>query len=234
MKQSDFINYVEKLGINLTDTQLNQLETYYEMLIEWNKKMNLTGITDKDQVYLKHFYDSLTICNAIDLSKSETLCDIGSGAGFPGMVLKIVFPNLNITLVDSLNKRIIYLNEVIKTLKLEKIEALHCRIEDYARCNRDKFDIVTARAVTSLPVLLEYAIPLVKINGYFIPLKSNVEEELLQSNKALNILNTKLIDEINFNLPIENSKRTILKFKKNSDTNKKFPRKYSDIVKKPL
>ena len=166
MNEKDFINEIEKLGIFISELQLKQLNKYYELLIEWNKVMNLTGITEKKDVYLKHFYDSLTICKVINLNDYSTLCDIGTGAGFPGMVLKIVFPNLKITLVDSLNKRISFLNEVIKELELDNIIAVHSRIEEF----KGNFDIVTARAVSRLNILLEYAIPLVKKDGYFIPL----------------------------------------------------------------
>ena len=169
-----FETKLSSLGILLTDEQKNQFNTFYELLVEWNKVMNLTGITEKKDVYLKHFYDSLTICKIIDLDNYSTLCDIGTGAGFPGMVLKILFPNLKIILVDSLNKRINFLNEVIKELELENIIAVHSRIEEF----RGNFDIVTARAVSQLNILLEYAIPLVKKDGYFIPLKANIEEEI--------------------------------------------------------
>lgn len=234
MTQTEFIEYLKELNIELTNLQLEQLEMYYELLIEWNEKMNLTGITDKEQVYLKHFYDSITLCKVIDLTKEASLCDVGSGAGFPGMVLKIIFPNLKVTLVDSLNKRIQFLNEVIKKLNLSNIEAIHYRVEEYARLNREQYDVVTARAVASLPTLLEYCIPLVKVNKHFIPLKANVTEELKQCSSALQLLNVSLDKEATFLLPKENSNRTILKFKKNKITNIKFPRKYAEIVKKPL
>lgn len=234
MSQSDFIKYLEELNINITESQLEQLNTYYKMLVEWNEKMNLTGITEKNQVYLKHFYDSLTICKVIDMTKEGTLCDVGTGAGFPGMVLKIVFPNLKVTLVDSLNKRLNFLNEVIKTLKLENIETIHDRVEEYAKKHREEYDIVTARAVSSLPVLMEYCTPLVKVGKYFIPLKSNVEQELEESKNAINKLSISLLEKKEFLLPIENSNRTILKFIKDKKTPLTFPRKYSDIVKKHL
>jgi len=233
MNKNKFIEEVTKLGLEITDNKLNQLERYYEMLIEYNKVMNLTGITEKDEVYLKHFYDSLTISKIIDLNKEETLCDIGTGAGFPGIVLKIFFPNLNITLVDSLNKRINFLNEVIKELKLEKIETVHDRMEEYARKNIEKFDVVTARAVASMPFLLEVAVPMLKVGKYFIAMKGNLEKELEYKN-ALNQLNSILGNIIKFKLPIENSNRTLIKIIKNKATLKKFPRKYVEIKRKPL
>lgn len=233
MTINKFIEELKILNIELTEKQLEQLYRYYELLVEYNKVMNLTGITDKDDVYLKHFYDSLTIVKAIDLKKVTTLCDIGTGAGFPGLVLKIVFPNLDITLVDSLNKRIKFLQIVIDELKLEKIKAIHYRIEEYALNNREMFDVVTARAVAQTNILLEYAMPLVKVNGYFIPMKGNISNEN-SFEHAMKELSTILEDKYEFLLPIEESHRTILKFKKISKTNKKYPRKNSDMTKKPL
>lgn len=233
MTINKFIEELKILNIELTEKQLEQLNRYYELLVEYNKVMNLTGITDKDDVYLKHFYDSLTIVKAIDLKKVTTLCDIGTGAGFPGLVLKIVFPNLDITLVDSLNKRIKFLQIVIDELKLEKIKAIHYRIEEYALNNREMFDVVTARAVAQTNILLEYAMPLVKVNGYFIPMKGNISNEN-SFEHAMKELSTILEDKYEFLLPIEESHRTILKFKKIYKTNKKYPRKNSDMTKKPL
>lgn len=233
MNQDNFIKYVKELGISIDDEKLNKFNKYYELLIEYNKVMNLTGITVKEQVYLKHFYDSLTICKMVDLSNYNSLCDIGTGAGFPGIVLKILFPNLKIVLVDSLNKRINFLNIVIKELGLKNIDAIHYRIEEFGKDNREKYDIVTCRAVAPLNILLEYAIPILKTNGYFVPLKGTLDNEPRIDN-ALEKLNTKLEDKIAFLLPFENSNRTILRFKKMAKTNKIFPRKYSDIKNKPL
>lgn len=229
MNEKEFIIELDKIGINISDLQLKQLNKYYELLIEWNKVMNLTGITEKKDVYLKHFYDSLTINKIIDLNNYSTLCDIGTGAGFPGMVLKIVFPNLNITLVDSLNKRINFLNKVIEELDLKNIVCVHSRVEEF----KGNFDIVTARAVSQLNVLLEYSIPLVKVNGYFIPLKASIDEEIKSSSNAFNELKCEIIDKIEFLLPFENSNRTLLKIKKNG-INSKYPRKFNEIKNKPL
>ena len=234
MTENKFVEEVKKLGININDTQLKQLNRYYELLVEWNEKMNLTNITIKEDVYLKHFYDSLTIQKVIDLYEEETLCDIGTGAGFPGLVLKILFPNLKITLVDALNKRIIFLNEVIKELNLENIETVHARIEEYGTKNREKYDVVTARAVSKLNILLEYAIPLSKPQKYFISLKGHIEEEIINAKNAMDKLDVEITKKEEFLLPIENSSRTIIMFKKRNKTNLKYPRRYSEILKKPL
>lgn len=234
MKIDEFIESLRKLNIDITSRQLEQLEEYYNLLVEWNEKINLTRITLKDDVYLKHFYDSATIVKVIDLNKINNFCDFGTGAGFPGIVIKILFPSLNVTLVDSLNKRINFLNIVIEKLKLEKIVAIHSRIEDFARTHREKFDLVTARAVASLPVLLEYATGIIKKDKYFIAMKASIDEELEQSINAQKILKIKLIDKNSFLLPKENSVRNILLFQKQERTNLKYPRNLSEIKKKPL
>lgn len=234
MKIDEFIESLRKLNIDITSRQLEQLEEYYNLLVEWNEKINLTRITLKDDVYLKHFYDSATIVKVIDLNKIDNFCDFGTGAGFPGIVIKILFPSLNVTLVDSLNKRINFLNIVIEKLKLEKIVAIHSRIEDFARTHREKFDLVTARAVASLPVLLEYATGIIKKDKYFIAMKASIDEELEQSINAQKILKIKLIDKNSFLLPKENSVRNILLFQKQERTNLKYPRNPSEIKKKPL
>lgn len=234
MNQNKFIEELKKLSIEISDDQLKQLEKYHELLVSWNEKMNLTGIVEKEAVFLKHFYDSLTIAKVIDLNKVDSLCDIGTGAGFPGLVLKIIFPKLNITLIDSLNKRINFLNTVIETLDLKNIETIHARAEEYGINNREKYDVVTARAVASLNVLMEYTIPLVKEKGYFIAMKANVDNEIEESKNALIRLDCEIKEIEKFNLPIENSNRTIIKIQKIKKTNKIFPRKYSEIKKKPL
>lgn len=233
MIESNFVESLKELGIEINEIQLKQLEKYYELLIEYNKVMNLTSITNKEDVYLKHFYDSLTLSKIIDLNKDLELCDIGTGAGFPGLVLKIIFPNLKITLVDCLNKRINFLNNVIEELKLEDIKTIHARIENYGKDNREQFDIVTARAVAPLNILLEYSIPIVKVNGYFIPLKGNLDNEV-NYNKALIKLKCTIEKKEIFKLPIENSHREILLIKKNKKTNKIFPRHNNQIKNNPL
>ena len=233
MTESEFIKYLDELGVKYDDNKLESLNKYYTMLVEYNKVMNLTGITEKKQVYLKHFYDSLTIVKAMDLNKIESLCDIGTGAGFPGMVIKIFYPHLKVTLVDSLSKRINFLKDVIKDLKLENIDAIHARIEDYAQNNKEKFDVVTARAVAPLNILLEYAIPITKVNSHFIPMKGKEEDSNSYSN-ALKVLNSKVEEIISFKLPIENSDRTIYTIKKIAKTNNKYPRKPNEIKKNML
>ena len=215
-----FKEEVKKLGISLTHDQLDQLALFYQLLLSWNEKMNLTRITNQEEVYLKHFYDSLTIYKEVKLETVDTLCDIGSGAGFPGIVLKIAFPNLNITLIDSLQKRVNYLNEIINELKLSNIRAIHTRAEDYARVNREKYQIVTARAVANLKVLSELCLPLVKENGYFIAMKGNIDEELAEARAMIGTLGGKIEDIYEFNLPIEESHRTLIKIKKEKKTDK--------------
>ncbi len=214
MNKELFISELEKIGITLTNKQLWQLHRYYELLVEWNEKINLTRIIEEKDVYLKHFYDSLTLSKVIDLNQELTICDIGTGAGFPGLVLKIVFPNLKITLVDSLLKRIRFLNIVIEELDLTGIETVHSRAEDYVKFHKNEFDIVTSRAVSRLINLLDYSVPLVKKGGYFIPMKANCEDEIKEILPILKRKNLTIekIDE--FYLPIENSKRTIIMIRK--------------------
>lgn len=233
MNDKEFKEELSKLGIVLTSTQENQLEMYYNLLIEWNNKMNLTGITDRNSVYLKHFYDCITLIKAIDLTKNLKIVDVGSGAGFPGLVLKIVFPNLNVVLVDALNKRINFLNHVIESLKLENIVAIHDRIENYAKNNLEVFDLVTCRAVAKLNIISELCLPLAKVNGYFIPMKATIEDEI-NDTKYLEVLKSKVESIITFNLPIENSVRNLIVIKKYGSIDKKYPRQYDKIIKNPL
>lgn len=234
MTENNFEIELNKLGLKVSKEQLYQFNRYYELLIEWNEKINLTSITEKADVYLKHFYDSATIVKVIDLEKEKTLCDIGTGAGFPGIVLKILFPNLKVTLIDALEKRIKFLNIVINELNLKDIETIHARSEEYGVKNREKFDIVTARAVASLPVLMEYCVPLVKTGKFFIPMKANISQEIILSENAIKQLNLKIIKKEEFFLPYENSNRTIILYLKEKATSKIYPRKNSDIKKRPL
>lgn len=233
MTISSFIEELNKLGITLDDDKLAKLERYYELLIEWNEKINLTRIVEKEDVYLKHFYDSLTLIKAIDLNNVGSLCDIGTGAGFPGMVIKIVYPNINITLVDALNKRINFLNEVIKELKLDKIETIHARAEEFGKTNRELYDVVVARAVANISTLLEYSIPLVKVGGVFVAMKGT-NEEVSTLKTVYQKLDIKLENNLEFLLPYENSNRSLITFRKLSTTNNKYPRKNSEIQKSPL
>jgi len=234
MSEQLFIEELKKINISVTEEQLKQLQTYYELLIEWNEKINLTSITNKNDVYLKHYYDSITLSKIIDFLNIKTLCDVGTGAGFPGLVLKIIYPHIKITLVDSLQKRINFLNMVIAKLNLTDIETIHERSEEYAKMNRDKFDVVTARAVADLRILFEICVPMVKVNGYFIPMKGNISREILNVERLNNVFNCQLETQMSFYLPYEHSERTLLKFKKNKSTHPKYPRKYSDIKNKIL
>ena len=234
MTESKFIEELKNLEININDKQLIQLNKYYELLKEWNEKINLTSIIEKDQVYLKHFYDSLTLSKVYDFNKNIKICDIGTGAGFPGIVLKIMFPNLKIVLVDALMKRINFLNLVIEELKLENIIAIHERMEDYAYKHEEEFDIITARAVSNLPTLLEISAKSLKQKGKMLFLKGDIKEELLLSNNAIRLLNLNIEKVEEFLLPIENSKRSIVVIEKVGKTPNNYPRKFSDIKKKPL
>ena len=233
MNKQKFIDELLKLNIEISDIQLEKLEKYYEILERENKLYNLTSITEKGSVFLKHFYDSLTIVKIIDLNEG-TLCDLGTGAGFPGMVLKIIFPNLKITLIDATLKKCNFLEKVIKELKLENIKVINARVEEYAKIEREKYDIVTARAVAPLKHLLEYGIPLLKVNGTFVAMKGNINEELNGIENYENKLKIKQNKRIDFQLPIENSNRTLISFIKLEVTNNKYPRKYTEIKKKSL
>ena len=231
MNKQEFLEELAKLGINLTNDQIDKLARFYQLLVNWNEKINLTTIIKEEEVYLKHFYDSLTLIKVVDLRQPLTILDVGTGAGFPGIVLKIVFPNLKITLLDSLTKRINYLNEIIKELDLHDIETVCSRCEEYTKINREKYDLVVARAVSHLKILSEMIIPTVKVNGYFIAMKANLNDELEKTIPMLKKLNSELKEIKEFSLPIENSKRTLVVIKKNAKTALLYPRKYSEIKK---
>lgn len=226
-----------ELGILLTEKQLDQFRKYYEMLIEKNKVMNLTAITEWDEVIDKHFIDSISLIKACDLSGDKYILDLGCGAGFPGIPLKIAFPNLKIVLLDSLNKRILFLKEVIEELGLSDIEALHGRAEDYARKPeyREQFDYCVSRAVANLTTLSEYCIPYVKEGGSFISYKSGkVKEEVKEVKTALFLLGGKMTDLISFQLPETEMERDFVIIKKEKKTPKKYPRKAGLPGKEPL
>lgn len=235
MERNTFNKLLSELNININEETFEKLEKYYDILISENEKYNLTGITDKNEVYIKHFYDSLTLVKAINLNEELSICDIGSGAGFPGIVLKIVFPNLNITLMDSTNKRCEFLKMVIKELNLENITVICDRAEEFStkKENREKYDVVTARAVAKLDVLLEISCALIKVDGYFVAMKSNVEKEL-SNTKYFEKLNVSLDEVIEFKLPNECGDRTLVKIKKDEKTSLTYPRRYADIMKKSL
>lgn len=228
---------VKELSILLNDKQIQQFEQYYNILVEWNKVMNLTAITEYEEVVEKHFLDSLTIVNAIHVEKIETLIDVGTGAGFPGIPLKIAFPHLKVTLLDSLNKRIKFLNEVIDLLELNDIKAIHGRAEDYAKQAeyREQYDICVSRAVANLATLSEYCLPYVKVDGLFVPYKSGkIDEELKSSEKAVSILGGKVEEVVKFQLPGTDIGRSFVKIHKIKETKKKYPRKAGMPTKEPL
>lgn len=227
---------LDMFNIELSEKQLKQFNQYYKLLVSWNEKMNLTSITEEDEVYNKHFVDSLSILTSEMFSKKDiTLCDVGSGAGFPSIPLKIVFPEMKITIIDALNKRITFLNEVIKTLQLQNIEAIHARAEEYVNENRNSFDIVTARAVARLNVLSELCIPLTKIDGYFISMKGqNGLIEVEDSEEAFKKLGCSLVKTVDFKLPNDEGNRVIVVIKNNKKTAVKYPRNYGQIKKRPL
>ena len=209
MNLNEFNEELKKINITLSTYQLDKLEKFYKLLVEWNNKINLTRIIEKEDVYLKHFYDSLTINKVIDLNKVETLCDVGTGAGFPGIVLKIFYPHLKITLVDSLQKRVNYLNEIIKELELKDIKAIHVRGENL----KEKYDVVTARAVANIEKLTTYTMHLLNKDGVLIALKGNIDEELTNEVKNRLSKKYKIVKIEKFLLPIENSNRSIVVMK---------------------
>lgn len=226
---------LEALGITLTEEQMQQFLTYYEMLVEKNKVMNLTAITEFDEVVEKHFLDSLSLVKAYDLNQPSQILDLGTGAGFPGIPLKIAFPELEIVLADSLNKRILFLEEVITELDLKKIETVHARAEELARKKeyRESFDLVVSRAVANLSSLSEYCVPFVKIGGKFISYKSGeIEEELVNAKNAIFLLGGKTEEVVKFDL--YEQKRSFVVIKKVKGTPKAYPRKAGTPTKTPL
>jgi 16S rRNA (guanine527-N7)-methyltransferase len=227
----------ERIGIQLTDWQIEQFLIYYEFLVEKNKVMNLTGITEYQEVVLKHFVDSVALVKAVDVSKFQSLIDVGTGAGFPGVPLKIVFPHLEVVLLDSLNKRINFLNELIDKLRLENITAVHGRAEDGARKTeyREHFDLCVSRAVANLSSLSEYCIPFIKKDGLFISYKSTtVDDEITGAKKALFLLGGKFIEKQTFELPGSDIGRSLIVIKKEKTTPLKYPRKAGLPSKEPL
>jgi len=231
------LDKVNELSIKLNEKQVEQFIGFYEMLVEWNKVMNLTGITEYEEVVEKHFVDSLSIVKAVDIANVDSVIDIGTGAGFPGIPLKIAFPHLKITLLDSLNKRIKFLNAVIEELGLEDISTIHGRAEDFAKQEdyREKYDLCVSRAVANLSTLSEYCLPYVNVDGMFVPYKSgDIEDELNNSKKAVQILGGKIEKTIKFELPGTDIGRSFVKIKKVKNTAKKYPRKAGLPSKEPL
>ena len=243
LMEKQFAQWMEEecsqIGVTLSEKQMEQFFQYYEMLIQWNEVMNLTAITEMDQVVTKHFVDSMSLVKAVSElgSKEIRIMDLGTGAGFPGIPLKIAFPNLKLTLLDSLNKRVKFLNEVIGTLGLEKVEAVHGRAEDFGRNPeyRGQFDLCVSRAVANLATLSEYCMPFVKVGGAFIPYKSGkVEEELNQARGAVKLLGGKIENSVSFELPKTEGERTLVVIRKVESTAKKYPRKAGMPGKEPL
>ena len=231
MTKQQFIEAVQSLGIKLTTVQIEQFQKYMELLVEWNQKMNLTAITEEEQVWEKHFYDSILPFAHLSF---DSMCDVGSGAGFPGIPVQIVFPDVKMTLVEPLQKRCRFLNEVKEQLHLDHLEIVNERAEDFAKKRREKFDVVSARAVAKLSILLELCIPLVKKNGIMVALKGkNGMEELHRADKAVKVLGISLVKEETCHLE-EDATRINLYFKKEKNTPAKYPRAYGQIKKKPL
>ena len=231
MTNEIFIEELKKIGVNIDSEIISKLEMFYQLLIEWNEKINLTRIVEKKEVYLKHYYDSLTIARVCNLSKVESLCDVGTGAGFPGIVLKIVYPKLKITLIDSLNKRVIFLNDVISKLQLKDIFVIHTRMEDYSKKNVERYDVITSRAVASVAILSEISSQSMKINGHLILLKSHCSEELEECKPLLKELGCEINKIDRFELPIEKSERTLVDIIKLYKTSSKYPRSIDKIKK---
>lgn len=231
----NFKNQLIEYGLPVDDNKLNQFNRYYDLLIEWNEKMNLTAITEYEDVLMKHFLDSVSIIKAVDLNSVTSIIDIGTGAGFPGIPIKIMFPHISITLLDSLNKRINFLNEVIEQLELSDVNTIHGRAEDFARniIYREQYDLCVSRAVANLSTLTELCLPFVKVGGSFISYKSDKsDEELNNATNAIGLLGGKLFDTVSFN--INDNGRTLINIEKIKCTSKKYPRKAGVPSKEPL
>ena len=237
MKPEEFYAHLADLGYPLTDRQKEQYERYFELLVEWNEKINLTAITEKDEVYLKHFYDSIApILQGLIQNHPIRLLDIGAGAGFPSLPMKILFPELDVTIIDSLNKRINFLHLLAEELGLSGVHFYHGRAEDFAqdKAFRAQFDIVTARAVARMQVLSELTIPYLKVGGQLLALKaSNAPEELEEAKNALNLLFSKVEDNLQYELP-NGDPRYITLVEKKKETPNKYPRKAGMPNKRPL
>lgn len=237
MNTEAFYQALQEQGITLNDKQMSQFETYFQTLVEWNEKMNLTAITDQQEVYLKHFYDSLTAAFYMDFNQPLHICDVGAGAGFPSIPLKIVFPDLKVTIVDSLKKRITFLNHLATQLELTDVAFYHDRAENFGKNAkfREQYDIVTARAVARLSVLSELCLPLTKVGGTFLVMKaSGFKDEMKDAEFAVQFLGGEVRDVHAFSLPEEDSERNIAIIDKRRKTPKKYPRKAGTPNKSPL
>ncbi len=234
---TQFKKDLDSLGIDLSEKQIEQFIIYYEMLVEWNEVMNLTAITEYDEVMKKHFIDSISLIKAYDVSKPASVIDVGTGAGFPGLALKIAYPNLQVTLLDSLNKRVNFLNVVIEKLQLTDVEAVHGRAEDFAKAGklREKYDLCVSRAVANLSTLSEYCLPFVKVGGQFISYKSEkITEEKTAAENAIRILGGSVKNQVEFRLPDSDIYRNLFVIEKIKQTPKKYPRKAGLPGKEPL
>ena len=237
MTEQQFIQALEEKGISLSSWQIEQFSIYYKTLVEWNEKMNLTAITDKEEVYLKHFYDSISAAFFFDFTKVERICDVGAGAGFPSIPLKICFPHLSVSIVDSLNKRISFLHHLADVLKLDDTAFYHDRAETFGKSvdHREQYDLVTARAVARMSVLSELCLPLVKVDGYFLAMKaSSAQEEMDTAKKAITVCGGKTEKIDKMTLPEEESERNIIQIRKIKATPKKYPRKPGTPGKQPI
>lgn len=233
MFKEEFVELLKNKGIVLSEKQITQFDKYFKTLVEWNEKMNLTAITDENDVYLKHFYDSITIAFDFEFNQ-QSIVDVGAGAGFPSIPLKIVYPDLKVTIVDSLTKRITFLNHLFQELDLTDCKAISIRAEDYAKDNREKCDIVMARAVAKLSILDELCLPLVKVDGYFLALKGlKAAEELNEAKKGINVLGGKVEKIVDFKLSNDDHRSNII-IKKVKSTPSKYPRMFAKIKKQPL
>lgn len=232
-----FESKLKEMGIVLTDRQKQQFVAFYDILLEWNQVMNLTGITEEEEVNEKHFVDSLSLVKVVNLQEVHKMIDVGTGAGFPGIPLKIIFPHLEVVLLDSLNKRVKFLDAVIETLGLTGMKAIHGRAEDFAKTMeyREQFDLCVSRAVANLSTLSEYCLPYVHTKGYFIPYKSGeIEEELEKSEKAVRLLGGYVEEVVKFTLPGSEISRSFVKIRKSNATPKKYPRKSGLPAKEPI
>ena len=232
MNKNEFIKYCDELNININEDIYNKLYKYYELLNEWNNKFNLTNILEEKDVFLLHFYDSICLTKAINYKDKISLLDFGTGAGFPGMIIALFFSNINVTLIESNNKKCSFLEEIKKELDIKNVNIICDRIENYSKNNREKYDYVTCRAVTSIPIIIEISSSSIKVGGYLVPLKSNSNEEIKKYEYLNKEFNLKIEKIIEYNLPINDAYRMIPVYKKVGITSSKYPRNYSQIIKK--
>lgn len=231
MNKDQFIEELLKINIKISNEELDKFEKYKNLLQEYNKKFNLTTIIKDEDIYLKHFYDSLCLMKIPEMATSKLILDIGTGAGFPGIPLAIINKDKQIKLVESNNKKISFLKVLEEQLNLKNVEIISLRAEEYAKQNREKFDIATSRAVSHLKILTEIEVPTLKVNGLFLPLKSNIDEEIEETKEFIKTIGADLKEIVSYTLPYENSKRTIIKIKKLKETEKNYPREYNKMLK---